>query len=158
MALATSTSTDPVQTIEDLLTGTVSGDYPNGTKPDPIEKHWESEYRTKANRSGTAAYVRSPQVGEQEQISTAGETKDQTERVDVEIWGDDQGTVATIAGDVEAILEDYWNDRTANTQWTRIRTLGQDDRRQEQQLPAHGKFVIAVRVELRRENQIGTGR
>lgn len=158
MALATSTSTDPVQTIVDLLSNTVSGDYPNGTKPDPIEKHWDSQYREKVNRDGVAAYVRSPETSSTDQLSVDADTKVQMERVNVQVWGNTEADVVNAAGDVEAILQDYHNDRGDNTAWSRIRVLGQDDRRQEETRHPRGKHVVAVEVRLRREASMGTGR
>lgn len=153
---ATSTSDDPVQTVVDLLNGTASGDYPNGTKPDPIEKQWDSAQRTKMNRQGTAAYVWSPDPGTQDSLSAASETKDQDETVGVDVWGTDAATTNTVAGDVISILEDYWNDRSDNTEFDRIRPEGTDDRRAEAVAIGADHYVVSVEIQLRREDPIGT--
>ena len=156
MTLATSTSEDPVQTVIDLLDGTAEADWPGGTKPSSIEKQWESDQRTKGNRSDPAAYVWSPDVGTQEPLSTAGETKDQVETIAVDVWALDDTQADAIAGDVTSILEDYWHDKQANTTWDRIRPQSTDDRRAETLARRSDHHVISVTVQLRREDSIGT--
>lgn len=153
---ATSTSTDPVQTVIDLLSGTTAANWPSGTKPDPIEHQWDSTQRTKDNRSGVAAYVWSPDIGTQEQLSADGATKDQVETIDVDVWSADPVEANDVAGDVVAILEDYWNDKQANTEWHRIRPQSTDDRRAETLARRADHHVVSVEVQLRREDSIGT--
>lgn len=167
---ATSTSTDPVQTVIDLLTGTPADEW-TGDKPDPIERQWAHDFNWKQNQNGPSAYVWSPEVGTQDQLSADGTVKDQTETIGVDVWaptptpayggvyGATYGSAdvaVTVADDVVAILEDYWNDRTANTRWHRIRPQSVDDRRAEAIARRADKHVISVQVQLRRETSIGT--
>lgn len=153
--MATSTSTDPVQTVIDLLDGTSSSDWPN-TKPTNIEKRWTTSYRTKTNRSNLSCYVHSHDIGEQDALSTAAETKDEQEHVRVECWSPTESDAVDCGGDVKSILEDYWDDRTTNTTWQRIRPQSVDDRRAEAQAMGADMYVVAVDVLLRAENAIGT--
>lgn len=158
---ATSSSDDPVQTIIDLLSGTAEADWPNGTKPDPIEDRWTTSRNEKRRRKSPAAYVHSPDIGTQEQYGRDADVKVQTEVIDVDVWARDSGDADTIASDVITILEDFWNDSKANTNWNRIRPQSVNDRRGEDSFETvmgrrHNQYIISPRVELEREDSMGT--
>jgi hypothetical protein len=152
----TSSSDDPVQAVIDLLSGTSSSNWPNGPKPTYIETSWETDYQTKANRADPAVYVRSPEDGTIESFSARSTIKDESETVVAAVWATDDSTASDIAGDVVSILEDYWNDRQANTQFHRIRPRRVNDARQEHVARQTDHYTITVRVHLRRERSIGT--
>lgn len=171
---ATSQSHDPVQAVIDLLSNTAEADWPSGVKPNPIEPEWLTGPQQKANEDGPAAYVQSPDRGQREALSADWDVADQRETVEVEVWsrsnvpgyGQDHGAsygtatdhAATIASDVLAVLEDYVNDKQANTRWDRIRPVQDpvDDQRLEASALRASQKVVSVRVELRREDSIGT--
>jgi len=153
---ATSDATGPVQTVVDLLDGTDSGNWPTGPKPTHIEQSWESDYRTKTNRSDPAAYVRSPEDGTIDEFSARSTVKEEDETVVVAVWALDDSVVSDIAGDVVSILEDYWSDRTANTNFNRIRPQRVNDARQQHIARRTDHYTISVRVALRRERSLGT--
>ncbi|QLG62831.1 hypothetical protein [Halorarum salinum] len=153
---ATSASDDPVQTVIDLLSGTAEADWPGGIKPDPIEPQWESDFRTKSNRSAPAAYVYSPEDGSREQFGAEYETVDQTETVRVVVWAPDETATNAVSSDAIAILEDYANDTRENTEWVTIRPSPVDDRRAEMLARRADQAVVAVDVELRRDDSTGT--
>ena len=153
---ATSNSSDSVQTVVDLLDGTDQNNWPTGTKPEYIERSWDSDYRTKSNRADPAVYVRSPEDGTIESFSARSTIKDESETVVAAVWATDDSTASDIGGDVVSILEDYWNDRQANTQFHRIRPRRVNDARQEHVARQTDHYTITVRVHLRRERSIGT--
>jgi hypothetical protein len=153
---ATSSADDPVQTVVDLLKGTDSSNWPNGTKPTYIERRWDVDFETKTNRADPAVYVHSPEDGTHEQLSAAGEHKLQQETVAAEIWAVDETDHGTVTSDVRAILEGYWNDRSGNTTYDRIRPQTGDDRRQEHIARRTDHYVTSIRIELHRDTSIGT--
>lgn len=157
---ATSDSTDPVQTIVDLLDGSAVSKW-SGTKPEYIEPDWESSENEKRSRSrdGPAAYASSPAVGPQDSFSADADVKIQTETVTVEIrsLGHATGTdTASIASDVVSILEDYWHDSKEFTEWNRIQPQETDDQRADSLARRADQEVINVTVSLERETSIGT--
>lgn len=151
-----STSTDPVDTIIDILDGTAQSNWPNGTKPSTIEKQWEHTFQWKKNQANPAAYVWSPERGSQDQFGPDHETKIRGETIDVDVWALDDSNVDSISGDVISILEDYWMDSQENTQWDRIRPESPDDRRAEKLARMTDHYVVSVRVALEREASMGT--
>jgi len=153
---ATSDSSDPVQTVVDLLDNTDSDNWPNGTKPTYIERRWDVDFGTKANRADPAVYVHSPEAGTHEQLSTAGDTKHREETIAAEVWAVAQPDHDAIASDVRAILEDYWDDSDGNTNWDRIRPRRDDDRRQEHFAQRTDHYVTSITIELHRDSSIGT--
>lgn len=150
------TATDPVQTVVDLLADTDSANWPNGTKPTYIERRWDVDFETKANRADAAVYVHSPEDGTHDQLSTAGDHKLQQETVAAQIWAIDETDHGDITGDVRAILEDYWNDPSDDTTFDRIRPQAGDDRRQENIARRTAHYVTQITIELHRDTSIGT--
>lgn len=155
MSLATSDSDDPVVTVVELLDGTSAADWP-GTKPTHIEKQWESDQRTKGNRSGPAAYVWSPADGTRDQLGAEYDTVVQTETVGIDVWTLDDERSDGVAGDVVAILEEYATDNRENTEWVTIRPTQIDDRRAETIARRTDHHVVSVSVELMRDDATGT--
>lgn len=158
---ATSTSTDPVQTIVDLLDGTAEPNWPGGTKPTYIERRWDSSRNEKRRRKDPAAYAFSPDIGTQRQYGPDADTKIRTEVIDVNVWARDHAVADTVASDVITILEDYWNDGQASTAWNRIRPQSADDQRGEDTLETvmgrrDNQYIITPRIELEREGSMGT--
>lgn len=166
---ATSDSTDPVQTVIDLLQGTQteygqlygvsygdSGEWPSGPKPDPIEGQWDSDFRTKSNRQHPAAYVHSPAVGLRDPAGRRFSATMQDETVRVAVWSPDPDEADALAGDVVDILGNYANDGGCNTVWRQIRPQEIDDRRAEMLARRADHAVVAVDVLLRREDRTGT--
>lgn len=173
MAVIT-TSADAVQTVIDILdaydggygsagygTSAYASSWPSGTKPDPIEYRWDSSRNEKRKRKTPAAYVYSPDIGTQEQFGRDADVKVQTEIVDIDVWARDAATANTIASDAVSILEDFWNDSKAYTQWNRIRPQSTNDRRGEESPETimgrrHNQYIVSPRVELEREDAMGT--
>ena len=156
MTLATSTSSDPVQAVIDLLDGTPEADWPGGTKPNPIEKQWASTQRTKGNRSNPAAYVWSPDVGTREQRGAEYDDVIQTETIGVDVWATSDDDADGVAGDVVAILEEYATDLREHTEWVAIRPTQADDRRAETLARRSDHHVVSINVELMRDDSTGT--
>ena len=152
---ATSTSTDPVQSVVDILDGYSSAQWPND-KPTYIEKQWESSFRDKSKRNDPAAYVYSPDRADTRAFGRDANTRIQGEVIAVDVWALDSDEAATVAGDVQSILEDYWEDGKANTTWNRIRPEDPDDRRAEALARRADHFIISVRVQLEAERSMGT--
>lgn len=150
------TSTDPVQTVVDILDGTAESNWPNGTKPTHIEKQWQSTFQTKSNRDRPAAYAFSPERGTQDQFGRNADTKVRTETIEVDVWTTSASDTDSIAADVITILEDYYNEGKTNTQWNRIRPAEADDRRSETLAQRTDHHVISVQVHLEREGSMGT--
>jgi len=153
---ATSSASGPVQTVVDLLENTDSNNWPTGPKPTYIERSWDVDYRTKKNRADPAVYVDSPEDGTIESFSARSTIKDESETVVAAVWATDDSTASDIAGDVVSILEDYWNDRKANTTFNRIRPQRVNDARQQHVVRRTDHYAISVRVHLRRERSLGT--
>jgi len=150
---ATSTSTDPVQTIIDLLSGTPKADWPT-TKPDWIETRWTSTHHQKRQREGGAVYAWSPAEGTREPISVDADVSNETEVVFAECWHPSSSDAASLANSVATILEQYWKDNKEYTTFRHVRPVRQDDRRAEHVPGARDPFVVVVRVELRTEDVI----
>lgn len=154
---ASSSADGPVQTVLDLLSGTAAATWPNGTKPEPIEELWETDMRTKGNRSSVAAYVWSSDVGTREQHGASYDQAIVTEVVSVAVWADDDPDLAAaVAGDVVAILERYANDTRDRTTWVTIRPTIVDDRRAEALARRADHHVQVVEVELLRDEPTRT--
>lgn len=158
---ATSSSLDPVQTVIDILSGTAEADWPNGTKPNPIEDRWTSNRNEKRKRQTPAAYVYSPDIGTQEQFGRDADVKVKIDTIDVDVWARDSDTAFTVADDVVSILEDYWNDSQDKTQWNRIRPQSENDQRGTDSPETvmgrrHNQYILSPRVELHREASMGT--
>jgi len=153
---ATSSASGPVQTVVDLLENTDSSNWPTGPKPTYIKRSWDVDHRTKSNRADPAVYVDSPEDGTIESFAARSTIKDESETVVAAVWATGDGTASDIAGDVVSILEDYWNDRKANTTFNRIRPQQVNDARQQHVARRTDHYAISVRVHLRRERSLGT--
>lgn len=156
--MATSSSTDPVQTLIDLLTGTPQASWPNGTKPTHIEAWPDTSHDKRLKRADPSVYIRTGQPGDQQPLSKDADHSLNTETVHCDIYSPDKTEAYTIAEDVEAILEDYWHDENGDTEWTHgIRPQGKEDLREEHSARRSGQYVVRVPVRLLREDTVGTG-
>lgn len=126
--MSVTSSTDPIQTVVDILDATDAGDWPNaGSKPTYIERVEESPRNTKENRtSADAVYVWMPTEGSQDQFSAGVESYLDAAVVQVDAWS--ASSNSDPAGQAHALVEDvrsyfasnYWTDTAGKSNWHRI--------------------------------------
>lgn len=140
-----SSSSDPVQAIFDLLDG-----FTGWTEPAPeVRKQWNWSPDQRENTKDPALYVWSPVEGSLEAFDAEYSHIDDTQTVEINIWTLDPDTVDSYANDVIQFLSEYGNDNESNTVFHRIRPNSVNDLRQEKIARKTDHYVITVTTELR---------
>jgi len=150
--MSVTSSTDPVQTIVDILDDASSSDWANGGSiPDRIERTENSDPSDKARSqrlSDISLYVFSPADGDLSKFS-ADDDAIQTETAQVDIYTDDSDTTNNYASDVISITGGYSSDNEQETAWTDIWPTTPVDN--TGQAFYYGGFaVISVQIRLQR--------
>lgn len=148
--MSVSTSTDPVQAIIDILTGTAAAEWTTaGAKPAHIERQEETSQNMKGNRSDDAIYVNRSADTSMNPLGAEVARVDESSLVNVDVWTLDSSAQAeAIGGDVKRILFQYANDNHVATEFGRIRPETVADVRGET-IPTqadHYREIFAVRL------------
>lgn len=158
MALAT--ETDPVQLILDILDASVAGDYDNANgKPGRIVRSGEfSPGEKRAYEQTDALYLYAVGDVTKQPIGGSGQKKMETAQVAADVWTlDGEGLADTLAEDVEDIVDAYWTDNKASTEWTTVRVVSENDYTHEafrsDTVGQHDRHLVTA--ELMRNKSVG---
>lgn len=148
--MSVSTSTDPVEAIIDILTGTAAAEWTTaGAKPVHIERQEASSQNVKGNRSDDALYVHRSADTSMTPLGAEVARVDESSLVNVDVWTLESSAQAEAIGDdVKRILFQYANDNHAATRFGRIRPETVSDVRSET-IPTqadHYREIFGVRV------------
>lgn len=141
-----STSTTPVETVFDLLTGEASTTW-TLTAPQ-IEYQWDVPQQAREQNSSPHLYLWGPSEGSLESFSMDGEQMDQSSIVEVSVWTFDADDTNTYKDDVIDILSQYYTDNTTNTTFNTVRPSNIGDHRNEKVARTTDHFVINVQADL----------
>lgn len=159
--MSVTTADDPVAVVLDIIDNTTDSDWTRQSKPN-AERQEASEQRVKAQRSADYVYCYSPAEGTISQIGVDGDDADhvdfyeesQTVRADFWILKDGgttnpESVAYDYVMDFREVLQTYWEDNRAKTNWRMVRVESQDDLRQESQpnTADHYRIVVLVRLE-----------
>lgn len=126
MALAT--ETDPVQLVLDILEASGVARYTDG-KPGRIVRSSEfSPSQKRDYEQGDAAYVYAVGDIQMQPLDGSGDSYTENAQVAVDIWTLRGESVArSLAEDVRDVINDYWTDNEANTEWVTVRVTSEND-------------------------------
>jgi len=143
----TSTSTDSVQTIVDLLDG-----YTGWSLNDPeVYLHQEVSQQEKENNPDPAIYVWSPVDADLSQGAAGAEYYTEFRTVEAQIWTlNSQNNTATETYHQEAIdfLREYSNDNESNTTFHKIQPDSATDSRSEHIRRMTDHYIMSVQVRM----------
>lgn len=145
---ATSSASDSVKTIYDLLTGAASS---NWTNADPdVYYRWEITSKDIEGVISKPTFgVWSPVEGTLEAFDAEYDHIDETETVEVLIIAQTDTQAAQYADDTIDFLSKYGNDNESNTNFHRIRPTSVNDARAETIARKTDNYLASVTVEMR---------
>lgn len=139
-----SSSTDSVQTIIDLLSG-----YTGWTLPAPeVYEHQEVAQKSKENNPDPAIYVWSPVDGSLEQFSADNTVLDERRTVEAQVWTLDSNTAETYHQEIIDFLNQYADDNESLTTFHYIQPQSATDNRSEHITRMTDHFILSVQVEV----------
>lgn len=132
--MSVTSSTDPVETVKDVLDAMAAGDWSNlGSTPNRIQFEWESEPSEKlrnARLSDVSVYVGSPAPGTIEQFSAGVESYEETQIVAATVWSGTKADTTNAAADIrDHFAANYWPDNSQKSNWREIAPTEEDDQR-----------------------------
>jgi len=143
-----SSATEAVETIVDLLDGAPSGAWTN-TTPDRVAKYQTHAEKARMNYPNPALYIWSPVDASLDAFDAEYSRIDETRTVEIQVWTLDDTETAQYHQDVIDFLAQYGNDNTDNTTFHRIRPTAADDLRSEHIVRQTDHYIATVTVELR---------
>lgn len=149
--MSVSTSTDPVQTIVDILEAAADADWATaGGPPDVIEKSEATDFSRKQRRDTLdAVYVLSADSGTVSKIGARYEPYRDERTVRAEVWTPASETLAeAYRQDIRDISLEYANDNQTATAWTQIAPAGDDDLRASTRARGVDHYVVAELIQL----------
>lgn len=147
--MSVTASTDPVQTVLDILSNAAAGEFsnPNG-KPTRITRSSEFAPSDKsAYEAGNALYVYQSGTSGIESLGTDAYTE--AYRISTDIWTlNGEPEAHAIARDVQGVLNGYWTDNKTRTAWTTVRPFEIQDYRHETfaDFGQHDRLLVEGRV------------
>lgn len=159
--VSVTTADDPVAVVLDIIDDSTDSDWSRQSKP-TAERQEASEQRVKAQRSSDYVYCYAPAQGTFEQIGVDGDDPDhvdfyeESQLVRADFWILNDGDTANpesvaydYAMDFREVLQPYWEDNRAKTNWRAVRFETQEDLRQEAHpnKADHYRVVVLVRLE-----------
>lgn len=151
--MSVTSSTDPVQTVLDVLQATSDSDW-TGVKPTHIERVEDSPRKLKENRvEEDAVYVWSPAEGDFPPASAGVDDYLDVQVVQCDAWAAPETSrgAGEIAGDIRSyVASNFWRDRKQQTVWNEIAPDSEDDRRASQRARGSDHEVVAVQLRLER--------
>lgn len=161
MSLADSTSSDPVQTIVDLLDGADASLWTNAS---PIVEAFEdSSQQTKEHRRDPALYCWSPVDGNFEEFDAEYSHRETGETIEIQVWclgdshADGQVDANQYASDIVSILDEYARDNYNRTQWHQIKPDSVTDERAGKPYRDTDHFILRVQCTLDSLDETGVG-
>lgn len=147
-----STSTDPVDAIYDLLNG-----YTGWTNATPeVRYQWKWSPDQRENSRDPAIYVWSPTEGSYDAFDAEYSHLDEGQTIEANIWTLDDSETSTYSEDVVDFLSEYGNDNESQTEFHRIRPQNNNDMRQENIARKTDHFIASVQINLRNFRNTGT--
>lgn len=147
--MSVSSSTDPVQTVVDILQNASTWSEA-GSAPDHIERYSATDFSRKERRDTVdAVYVIQSDPGSSEQIGAGADPYRDEKVVRAEVWTPESETLAhQYFLDVRSIANGYATDNEQQTEWTRIATIGDDDARASARARGVDHYIYAALIEL----------
>lgn len=141
-----STSTDAVQTIIDILDGYTGWTL---TTPDVYHQHDVSQ-SDKQNKPDPAIYVWSPVDADLSQFSGDNDSLIDVRTVEASIWVLESSSDAhTYHDDVVQFLQEYAGDNYSNLEFHHVRPQAVTDSRSEKVTSMTDHYILSVQVEVR---------
>lgn len=132
--MSTTSSTDPAETLVDVLLAAPASDWPGSTAPDRIELAEESQPSDKTNtqrQTDVSLYVDVPVDGDYSVFSADGDLV-RTHAPQVAVYTNASSTTHSYARAVVSIIQSYHADNETETAWVDGRpTASTDDRAQD---------------------------
>ena len=156
MSIST-TETDPVETIYDIL-DQASGDSSKWTNTPPeIFYYWERPFAEKGPGADQPpnVYVWSPTSTETPVFSSDGEFYDTSATVEVQAWSLNEFEIKDLQNDIANILSGYFADNQDLTDWHNIWPSNTSDFREQKPARETNHFVVSLEVDLRALKQSG---
>jgi len=153
MSVPTSSETEAVETIKDLLENIDSSDW--SVEPDRFAFMWEFDYNSRTQYSGTAVYLWSPLESDISKFSADGDNFRQDDTVECVVMALNRTDTATIAAEIAENISEYYADNEVNTNFTEIRPINISDNRHESQPERSDHFIATVQIELIGLNSAG---
>ncbi len=110
MSVPTSSETEAVETIKDLLENIDSSDW--SVEPDRFAFMWEFDYNSRTQYSGTAVYLWSPLESDISKFSADGDNFRQDDTVECVVMALDRTDTATIAAEIAENISESVNSVT----------------------------------------------
>lgn len=147
---ATSTSTDPVTAIVDILQGVADTQWHNDTPPDTIEDRTETTPKGRENNPNPALYVWRPVETSISREDAEGSMYTEPHTVEIAVWAMQDNRTFNYHRDVIHILEQYDRDNESNTEFHKIQPSSISDRRTEKIVRTTDHYIIGVQAEAER--------
>jgi hypothetical protein len=146
----TSTATDSVQAVVDLLTGYTGWSL---TAPE-VYKLQELSQQQRENNPDPAIYVWSPVDASLDQFDAEYSNIDETRTVECQIWTLDGGNAETYHQETIDFLAEYANDNYTNTEFHHVRPTSATDSRSDhiRQLTDH--YILSVQAEVHNHRSV----
>lgn len=147
---ATSSSTEPVDMVVDLLDGAAVGQWTNASPDVFYLEDVPQADRGPSQDQPAHLYVWMPAGGPIEGLSGDWTSTTEQNTVEIQVWSLDRGECAVYKEDVINFLSLYANDNEENTLFHRVRPSNQDDMRGQNQARRTNHFVMTVEVDCRK--------
>lgn len=161
MSIASSSASDPVDTVIDILDGAGASVWTNAA-PSTVEAWEETTQRGRESESDPALYIWSPIEGTFDEFGAEYSRRDTTETVEIQCWvlgtseSDGRSKASEYAGDVVSILDEYARDNHDRTTWHQIKPVNDSDERAAKTARQTDHYIITVTAELNRLDSTGT--
>lgn len=143
---ATSSATDSVETVYDLLDGAQSSVWTNA---DPEVHHmWDVSARGRENNNDPSLYVWSPVEGDLSRFSADGDHLIDNQVVEISVWTLDSINTTEYAEDVIDLLGDYIEDNEDKITFRNIAPTSVNDLRAEHVTRNTDHYIIAIQVDV----------
>lgn len=145
------TETDPVDSLKDLLTGTVDSDWDlAGAKPTHIEATEESERRVKEERAEDAVYLQATIESDHTKLDPEGNQQDELAVVTAEFWTVTSAAQASaLKRDCIELIANLANDSNTTTSWVDWRVQEAEDFTGQKDARGGDHYVKSLAVRLR---------
>jgi len=145
-----STSTDAVQVVVDILDG-----YTGWTLSAPEVYEWaEVSQQEREHNPDPALYVWAPADATLDQFGAEYNHIDETRIVEVQVWDLDRDDVETYHQDVIDFFATYANDNEQNTPFHHIRPTSATDSRSEHTRQRTDHYIMSVQCDLHNHRDV----
>lgn len=151
MSISTS-ETDPVESIYDLLDQATNDTSLWTNNPPEVNYYWDIPFAEKSPGADQPdrLYVWSPTGVDTPPFSADGERFDADATVEIQMWSLDEFDVKALQNDVLQFLSNYFADNKEDTAFTHIFPQTASDYREQNPSRRTEAYVMAVEIDLRR--------